>query len=337
MADLVYKVEDRSILLPHYRRFAVDPLLPFIPAKISPNAITHAGHLVNLMGAALLLWLRPEGGWLYFVAALTLNFYTWCDNADGAHARRTKQCSPLGEFLDHGLDQFNSVYMAYLTAMALGASPLGWVALVLLIPGAPVVTYWEQSNTGVFRLGMLNQLESVVVLTAALVITGIFGQSFWAQPAAFGLAWRDVMIIWPSVTILFGMLRNVGRVVGQRGARSVLPILVYFGFSAAIFGGIFLGALTTPLAVALASALNVHFGMRMLARRLKKEPPQIEPFMLGGAIALAVLILWKVAGLSLEPKVVPAAVIVACAALGVLIALDARTSVTLLTRVDQTA
>src|SRR5690348_1168365 len=95
-----YKVEDRSILLPFYRRFFVDPLLPYLPAKLNPNTITHVGHLLNLLGAVFLLVMWPKRGWPFVAAMITLQLYTWCDNADGAHARRTNQCSPLGEFLD---------------------------------------------------------------------------------------------------------------------------------------------------------------------------------------------------------------------------------------------
>lgn len=337
MADLVYKVEDRSILLPYYKRFVVDPLLPFIPAKLSPNAITHIGHLLNLVGTAVLLYLQPKSGWPYFFAALMVNLYTWCDNADGAHARRTKQCSPLGEFLDHGLDQFNTVYIAYLTALALGVSALGWVALVLLIPGGAVVTFWEQSNTGVFRVGLLNQIEAVTVLTTALVISGIFGTDFWSREIAYGVTARDAMVVWPCATILFGMARNLVRVTAQCGPKATAPILAYLFFCAAIFGGMVVGTLTTLLAVALASALNIHLGMRMLARRLKKEPPQVEPFVLGGGVAVGALVLLKLSERPLAPNVVPVLVVLACAALGVQVILDARTGVTMLSRAGQAA
>lgn len=332
MADLVYKVEDRSILLPYFRRYLIDPLLPFIPAKISPNSITHVGHLVNLFGLALLLALRPEKGWPFFAAALCINLYNWCDNADGAHARRTKQCSPFGEFLDHGLDQFNTVYIAILSALAIGARPMEWVAFVLLVPGAAVVTYWEQSNTGVFRVGMLNQVESIVVLTITLAITGVTGQALWGKELFFGLAVRDVMVLWPCSTILFGMARNLVRVAGQCGAKSTSPILVYLAFSAAIFGSVVVGAIEMPWAVALAAALNIHLGMRMLARRLKKEPPQVEPFVLGGAVAVGALVVWKLAGPPIAPTVVPALVVLACALLGLQVILDGRTGVMLLAR-----
>lgn len=337
MADLVYKVEDRSILLPYYRRFVVEPLLPFLPAKLSPNAITHLGHALNLLGMLTLLLLRPARGWPFLLAAFTLHFYNWCDNADGAHARRTKQCSPYGEFLDHGLDQFNSVYMAILTALALDLSPIAWVAMVLLIPGGPVVTFWEQSNTGVMRVGLLNQVESVVVLGAVLAISGIFGTSIWGHTLAFGLTLRDALVIWPAATILFGMARNIVRVTAQCGVRSTGPILVYLLFSAAIFGAIVVGALTTVFAVALAAALNVHFGMRMLARRLKKEPPHVEPLVLGGAVFTAALVALKLGGYPLAPDVTPILVGLACLMLGSQVILDARTGVTLLSRAGQTA
>ena len=187
---LVYKVEDRSLLLPYYRRYLVDPILPHLPASLSPNAITHAGHLVNLAGTSLLLVMWPRGGWAFIAAALLLQLYLWCDNADGAHARRTGQCSTYGEFLDHGLDAANTVYISYLSAMALGAPPLWWVMIVLLIPAGGAAAYWEQSQTGVFRLGLLNQVESLTLLTVVLVISAFAGTEFWEQVVVGGITLR---------------------------------------------------------------------------------------------------------------------------------------------------
>src|SRR4051794_25412101 len=129
---LVYRVEDRSILLPYYQRFLVKPLLPFLPASLNPNTITHAGHLLNLAASVLLIAMWPKRGWPLIVAAVLLHLYVWCDNADGMHARRTNQCSPLGEFLDHGLDQLNTVYIGFLSAFAVGVTPIWWVTITLI-------------------------------------------------------------------------------------------------------------------------------------------------------------------------------------------------------------
>ena len=80
---------------------------------------------MNLLGVAVLLLARPHRGALFALPAVTLPVPVWCDNADGGHARRTGQCSPRGEFLDHGLETLNVVYIALLTCLALGVSP-GW-------------------------------------------------------------------------------------------------------------------------------------------------------------------------------------------------------------------
>ena len=123
-----YKVDDRSILLPFYRRFLVDPLLPLLPARLNPNTITHVGHLINLVGTVLLIALWPKRGLALRRSRRCCSRSTcWCDNADGAHARRTNQCSALGEFLDHGLDQLNTVYIGYLTRWRSARSPIWWV------------------------------------------------------------------------------------------------------------------------------------------------------------------------------------------------------------------
>lgn len=275
---LVYRVDDRSILLPYYRRFIVDPLLPFIPARVNPNTITHAGHLLNLTGTALLVGLGPERGWPFVLAMVMLQIYLWCDNADGAHARRTNQCSAFGEFLDHGLDQLNTVYIGYLSAMALGAPPIWWVVLALIIPGAGAVTYWEQSQTGVFRLGLLNQVESLNVLSVCLTMSAVYGNDGWTHWSLFGgITLQTAMLVWTASTILFGMVRAMMRVAAFKGTEAVLPIVGLLAVFGAIVLATSLGALSAVAGVTLATGANVYVGMRMLANRLHGETPRFGP------------------------------------------------------------
>jgi phosphatidylglycerophosphate synthase len=312
---LVYKVDDRSILLPFYRRFVVDPFLPMIPARVNPNTITHAGHLINLAGTVLLIAMwpeRPEQGWAYIVAMVLLQIYMWCDNADGAHARRTNQCSPLGEFLDHGLDQLNTVYIGYLTAMALGVSPIWWVIIALIIPGAGAVTYWEQSQTGIFRLGLLNQVESLTVLSIALTVSAIFGKEFWSHTKLFGVSLQHAMLGWTATTILFGKARSLYRVGKVRGLRAVIPILGLLGFGGAVVLAAAFDAVSTIIGVTLCTGVNVYFGMRMLAHRLHGEEPRVEAVPVIGTLVLAALVGVRAAGLTVSPLVGVAFAVVAC-------------------------
>jgi len=331
---LVYSVEDRSILLPYYRRYVCDPFLPLLPRTLSPNAITHAGHLLNLCGVLLLLGLRPTHGWPFAVAALTLQLYTWCDNADGAHARRTGQCSAFGEFLDHGLDMLNTTYMAYLTAMALGAPALWWVLISLCIPGAAAAAYWEQSNTGVFRLGLLNQVESVTVLTLALLVSAVFGTEIWESVAFHGVTLRLAMLAWSIGTIPFGIVRGMGRVARTQGS-VVVPFVVLIVFGVAVAEAAATGAVSTVAAVALATGGNVYFGMRALVQRLRRAPPKVEIGLVLGASALAVLIAWRYAGFDVNPFTGNVLATLACTGFGAQALIDTREGLQRLAEIDR--
>jgi archaetidylinositol phosphate synthase len=325
---LAYRAEDRSILLPMYRRWLIDPVLPLVPAWVTPNAITHAGHLANLLGAVLLIGLWPKHGWPFAVAALLLQAYVWCDNADGAHARRTGQCSAFGELLDHGLDIFNVLYIAYLSAMALGAPPLWWVAIVLLISGAASVTYWEQCQTGVFRLGMMNQIESGIVLSGTLMVSAVLGTSAWDAPFALGVTLRQAMLLWMAVTILFGMVRAMIRVARVDGLAATLPVLSLILFGGGLCAAVAVGAVTTVAAVTIATAVNVFFPMRMLLSRMRRTPPRLEGAIAVGAMVLWGVTAWSLAGLPVDAPVAGGALaVLACAVFGGHALLDARLAV----------
>jgi phosphatidylglycerophosphate synthase len=325
---LVYKVDDRSILLPYYRRFIVDPLLPFIPARVNPNTITHVGHLLNLAGTALLVGLWPDRGWPLVAAMVLLQIYLWCDNADGAHARRTNQCSAFGEFLDHGLDQLNTVYIGYLTAMALGAPPIWWVVLALIIPGAGAVTYWEQSQTGVFRLGLLNQVESLTVLSIVLTMSAVYGRFEWTSWTLFhGVTVQHAMLIWSTSTILFGKVRSMIRVWRARGPAAVVPIVALLAFGGAIVLAHHNGALDTIAGVTLATGANVFVGMRMLANRLHGEAPRIGRLPIVVAAVVFAMTASSRYGLGPSPQVGLTLAVIGCGVFGVYAIGDTRRSI----------
>ncbi len=329
---LVYKVEDRSILLPYYRRYVVDPFLPWIPAKVSPNAITHLGHLLNLGGTALLVGLYPTRGPVFFLAMILLQIYLWCDNADGAHARRTDQCSPLGELLDHGLDQLNMVYIALLSCMALGLAPIHWVLIAIIIPATGPATYWEQSETGTMRVGMLNQVESVFVLSSVLTLSGFLGNDFWARTTLFGVvSLQRGFLIWVTAQILFSVFRNAQRVASEAGLARVLPIMPFLAFGAAIMLAAITGALSVVTSVTLAVCLNVYFGMRMLTQRLHEKLPKVEPVLVAASIVVAGVIgLHAITRKPIATSLDHAIAIAACAIFGALAIRDTRKNLALL-------
>lgn len=302
--SLEYRVVDRSILLPYYKRWLIEPLLPHIPARVTPNAITHAGHLALLAGTVQLLALWPSRGVGYVAATLLMQAQVWCDNADGGHARRTGQSSALGEFLDHGLDVLNVVYIALLTCMGLGVSPGWWVALAVVVPTAVSVTYWEQSHTGTFQLGLLNQIESSVVLSGVLLTAAVLGHDVYARVSVAGVSLQLAFCLWTVIQIGVGIARGLWRVarLDRPALASVAPVLaldVAVGVAAAT------GGLTAPAAVTVGVAVNVFFAVRMLTLRIKRERPRVERSVLAAAavcVASAVLrepaVSWPLAALA---------------------------------------
>lgn len=268
---LEYQVQDRSILLPHYKRFFVEPTLRLIPTRLSPNAITHAGHLLNL-GA--LVWLMRGGSPI--VSAVLLNAYLWADNADGAHARRTKQTSATGEFLDHGFDLLNATYVAIMTVIALGAPPIWSVAAAVVVPAAAAVTYWEQAETGTFQLGMFNQIESIACLTVILVARAVLGP----LPPALGTALLGLT----TLIALVGIGHSALRVV-RRGGRLV-PVVAPLAFGVAIALVTLTGALAMPATIAIGAAGFIFLGVRQLHLRIRKEKPVTEYCILVAAALL---------------------------------------------------
>ena len=289
---LAYSVRDRSILLPYYKRFLVEPLIPLIPARISPNAITHGGHLINLAALVLLAAsAHTDKGWPFFLVPLLVHVWLWCDHADGGHARRTGQCSALGEFLDHGLDLLNATYVICMTVVALGTPPFWSVTAAVVVPAAAAITYWEQAETGVFQLGLLNQIESVCSLSVALMARGLFGVAAMTGIHAGSWPLPDLILAVVSVVALFGILRCAIR-VRQKGGR-LAPFFAPFLFGTAVTLAAATGALGTLSAILVGASVYVFIGVCQLNHRIRGERPQLSSGVLVAAVVVFALAAYR--------------------------------------------
>lgn len=287
-----YSAVDRSILLPLYKRAFVDPVLPRIPAWVHPNWITHVGHAVCLAAMLELAVLRPSRGTAMLVGLLLLQLYLLCDNVDGAHARRTSQSSAVGEYLDHGLDLFNSSYIGVMATVALATTGTMTVVLTALVSGAASITCWEQAETGVFRLGLLNQIESVWLVTVLLAVSALDSSAFWATPLFGPVTRAGGLVGFSCLSILVGIARGV---IGVRAKkRPVAPPLVLLAYFATTFVGTFRGDLPVLHAVLACLSGSIALGWSMLAARLRSELPRTSwvhvcaVVLLGAAVVLGV-------------------------------------------------
>jgi phosphatidylglycerophosphate synthase len=305
-ATATYRVVDREILLPAYRRILVDPLLPLIPRGVDPNLLTHLGHLSNLAAVVLLLARRPQGGWPLVAAMLLLNGYVWLDNADGGHARRTGRASLYGEVLDHGLDVLNAAYMGLILALGAGAGP-GWMAaFAAACAGSMAINLWEQAQTGVLQLGRIQQLEFAAGLSLFLVASAHLGVGFAAQLGLGPVTLQDVIFACIPLSAVSGMVESVQRVHAQGHAWA--PLVGFAAFLAACVALAACGLLAGLAASAIATAAAAAFGARMLASRVAGEKPRVDlsytvwTALLGAAAAVSAA--WR-------PSFVPAVAAVA--------------------------
>jgi phosphatidylglycerophosphate synthase len=310
-----YQVLDRSLLLPAYKRFVVNPALPLIPAKVNPNTITHLGHLINLLGMiALGMSDRSRGAWPFVLAALTLHIYNFCDNADGGHARRTNQCSPMGEFLDHGLDLLNSIYIGAIAAWATGLPPIGTVVLVTAIVGGGATTFWEQAETGTLHLPMMNQIEGVFGISALLLISFIFGPEVYAHEIG-PFALRTYLALG---VIASGLYSSIGTFVRVQKANSGgLKYMPYFLFGVANIFAAYTGMFSYALATCVGSLGFVFFGIRSLTLRMAGESSKFDSIVAALTALLFAAIAYHHAGGALAQLAGTGTAVVCCAWLGI--------------------
>lgn len=338
-AGLVYTVRDRSVLLPVYKRYLVEPAIRFLPSRLDPNAITHLGHAINLIGVVILLASVGSSSIRipFLLGIACLQAYNWCDNADGAHARRIGRCSAMGELLDHGLDMLNTTYIAYAAAISIHAPPAWWVGIALVVPAACAVTYWEQAETGLFNLGLLNQIESVMLLSSVLLISALWGFDVWDRVHVGPLTARLTVMGFVCATATVGIVHNVWRVAKSKGPRSLARIAPLILFDFGVLAAVLVGAMSPVAAVIVGTAGNVFFGLRCLAMRTAGERTIVETGIVMGGVMVVGLVLWKIAGNPIASSVDVVASVAATVFFGAFALANARDAHRKVIRLDRDA
>lgn len=159
-----YKVDDQELLLGFYKKALWNRIVPRIPASIAPNTITVVGQAMALL-AVVAAYLATTGAPIFYLvsAALILGYLT-ADNVDGPHARRTGQASPLGEFLDHGLDGLASGSLLLITGIIMRADAIPMVLLGVLGAVGFIVVFWEQYRTGLLVIPRVSSTEGATLI-----------------------------------------------------------------------------------------------------------------------------------------------------------------------------
>jgi phosphatidylglycerophosphate synthase len=100
-----------QILRPHYQRALVDPLVSYLPHRISPLLVTWLSGFIGLLFIPFLLLNRP------FIAIGCLLISGYLDTLDGSLARFQNKTSDFGSVLDIIMDrlvEFAVIFSLYL-------------------------------------------------------------------------------------------------------------------------------------------------------------------------------------------------------------------------------
>jgi hypothetical protein len=190
----------------------------------------------------------------------------------------------------------NTTYIAYAAAASINAPPSWWIGIALVVPAACATTYWEQAETGLFSLGLLNQIESVMLLTTVLLISAFAGFGVWDYFHVGPVTARLTVMGFVCATATVGILRNAWRVIKRLGVGAFVRIAPLFVFNLAVLAAAIVGAIAPVAAVIVGTAGNVFFGLRSLANRTAGERPTVEKGIVGGGLLVIGLIGWRLAG-----------------------------------------
>ena len=93
------------------------------PDWLAPNAMTLSGLLFPILAYAAVAYTCPSFDqlmpvWSVYLLLAAYFWYQTVDAIDGKQARRTDNCSPLGQLLDHNLDQISfTIFMCGVCGM----------------------------------------------------------------------------------------------------------------------------------------------------------------------------------------------------------------------------
>jgi CDP-diacylglycerol--glycerol-3-phosphate 3-phosphatidyltransferase len=166
--------------------------------RISPNALTFIGLLINIVAALFFGFARARNAnWMFFYAGLTIIGAGLFDMVDGRVARLTNQVSIFGAFFDSVMDRYSDVaiFFGLLVFYARG-NRLFYVGLVAFVMTACLMVSYTRARAealiGSCKVGFMERPERIVC-----VILGALGNKWGVMAAAL---W--VLAFFSTVTVI---------------------------------------------------------------------------------------------------------------------------------------
>jgi CDP-diacylglycerol--glycerol-3-phosphate 3-phosphatidyltransferase len=170
-----------------------------IESRLTPNAISLTGFLLNVV-AAVLVWQR-----LFFLGGIAFIVGSVMDTLDGRYSRMSGKGTPFGAFLDSTLDRLEEgiVLTAVAAYFAARGMELAVAAVVLAVLASLMVSYTRARAEALgveCKVGVATRAVRVVIIAAGLL---------FARGASLG----DFQLLAPAVYVLAALAIFT---VGQR-------------------------------------------------------------------------------------------------------------------------
>jgi CDP-diacylglycerol--glycerol-3-phosphate 3-phosphatidyltransferase len=160
-----------------------------IESRLTPNAISMAGLVGNLIAAVLILEHH------FVLAGLAFILGSVCDMFDGRYSRMSGKGTPFGAFLDSTLDRVEEgVVLAAVAAwFAHEGNELAVGATVIAVVGSYMVSYTRARAEALgveCKVGIASRAVRVVILSAGLVLAAgeLIPDFDLLEPAIYALA-----------------------------------------------------------------------------------------------------------------------------------------------------
>ena len=256
-----YKSINNSFVDRHVFRFWWPIAIRFVPAKMSPNAVSILGSMFCWLAFAILSGLvvgplavfAPRHPWIFGVVAVCVFLYQTLDALDGIQARRTGASGPLGEFVDHWFDSINAFMIPLGIALAFPAVPPMVAGTTVLLCG---MAEWMSARAtlkrGLMEFGQVSSEEALMLIYVFFLVIWWTGYPFWGSPSpALGFPPIWIVFALAPISFIISVLINVRHSSGQLRlfvllVVTLVPILVWIFFTVPVLGSpyLLLGGLT---------------------------------------------------------------------------------------------
>ena len=179
-----------------------------IESRLTPNAISLAGLLGNLVAAVLILEHH------FVLAGIAFILGSVCDMMDGRYSRMSGKGTPFGAFLDSTLDRIEEgVVLAAIAAWFAESGDLAVGATVLAVVGSYMVSYTRARAEALgveCKVGIASRAVRVVILSAGLVFADgeLIPDFDLLEPAIYAMA---ALTIFTTFQRVFHVRRQLQR------------------------------------------------------------------------------------------------------------------------------